>query len=45
MERVRDREVKVLVAHCAEKFKVKVKYPIQQDAVNGCVGVESEDED
>ncbi|OAO13644.1 autophagy protein Apg6 family protein [Blastocystis sp. ATCC 50177/Nand II] len=29
-------EVKVLVAHCAEKFKVEVKYPIQQDAVNGC---------
>ncbi|KAK8822234.1 hypothetical protein WA577_005398 [Blastocystis sp. JDR] len=38
-------EVKVLVAHCAEKFKVEVKYPIQQDAVNGCVGVESGDED
>ena len=45
MESVRDREVKVLVAHCAEKFRVEVKYPIQQDAVNGCVGVESGDED
>lgn len=45
MESVSGREVKVLVAHCAEKFKVEVKYPIQQDAVNGCVGVESGDED
>ena len=45
MESVRDSEVKVLVAHCAEKFKVDVKYPIQEDAVNGCVGVESGDED
>ena len=42
---VRSREVKVLVAHCAEKFKVGVKYPIQQDTVNGFVEVESECEE
>lgn len=41
---VKGREVKVLVGHCAEKFKVEVKYPIQQDTVNGFVGVKSGDE-
>ncbi len=41
---MRDREVRVLVDHCAEKFKVEVKYPIQQDTVNGFVGMKSGDE-